>query len=370
MAEKGHRLMKAGSTLLGCVCAALLQLGAAHAGMAQTVVSISPPLKYTVVSTSFSLGVSIACVANLNLYHIVVTFDHARIRYDGVVCGTFLTGATILFSTPPGSDVSTVVVDESLIQQATQSGSGILFVINFTALQVGPAPVTIGASSTLRDGDNQSILFSAESGEVIVEAVVPVQLASFTAQALAGQCVSLEWQTLSETNNYGFEVQRSSHAEGASFVTIGGSFVPGQGTTLVPHQYGYIDSSAGGGAQYYRLLQLDLDGSVHASHSILIDNVTCVSETEPTSCLLLQNYPNPFNPVTTIGYRVSGAGYREVRLAVYDLLGREVTALVDEKKEPGSYEVRFDGSNLASGVYLYRLQTGEFVQTRRLLLMK
>jgi photosystem II stability/assembly factor-like uncharacterized protein len=90
----------------------------------------------------------------------------------------------------------------------------------------------------------------------------------------------------------------------------------------------------------------------------------------PGSCSLEQNYPNPFNPTTTIGYRVSGVGYREVRLSVFDLLGREVAVLVDEKKQPGDYKVTFGGSGLASGVYFYRMQAGSFVQTRKLLLLR
>jgi hypothetical protein len=96
----------------------------------------------------------------------------------------------------------------------------------------------------------------------------------------------------------------------------------------------------------------------------------------PLGIALLQNYPNPFNPVTIIRYSIGAVSGQQsvvsshVRLAVYDLLGREVAVLVDEKKAPGSYEVKFDGSRLASGVYFYRMQAGDFVQTRRLLLLK
>jgi hypothetical protein len=105
----------------------------------------------------------------------------------------------------------------------------------------------------------------------------------------------------------------------------------------------------------------------------------------PPSFTLEQNYPNPFNPTTVISYQLPVVS--SVRLAVYDLLGREVAVLVNERKAPGSYEVKFDGAGLASGVYFYRLsvsplarrdlvtqerdgQAGDFVRTRKLLVLR
>ncbi len=90
-----------------------------------------------------------------------------------------------------------------------------------------------------------------------------------------------------------------------------------------------------------------------------------------TQFALEQNYPNPFNPSTVIGYRVEGMGDRVwVTLKVYDILGREVATLVNEVKQPGAYTVPFEGSNLASGVYFYRLSAGNFVQTKKLILLR
>ena len=104
----------------------------------------------------------------------------------------------------------------------------------------------------------------------------------------------------------------------------------------------------------------------------------------PRHVELFQNYPNPFNPKTVIRYQVpapsgvEGSEVSYVRLAVYDLLGREVVVLVNEEKAPGKYEVRFDGSGLASGMYVYRLtarqtdggQAGDFVQSKKLVILK
>jgi hypothetical protein len=88
----------------------------------------------------------------------------------------------------------------------------------------------------------------------------------------------------------------------------------------------------------------------------------------PGAFLLAQNYPNPFNPSTTIKYELPRSSV--VRLSVYDILGREVSVFVNEEREAGAYEVKFDGSNLSSGVYFYRLQAGDFVTTKRLLLLR
>jgi cyanophycinase len=88
----------------------------------------------------------------------------------------------------------------------------------------------------------------------------------------------------------------------------------------------------------------------------------------PARFALDDNYPNPFNAETNIRYQISDIRY--LRLAVYDLLGREVAVLVDEKKQPGSYEVKFDAPGLASGVYVCRMEAGQFVQARKLLLLR
>jgi hypothetical protein len=234
--------------------------------------------------------------------------------------------------------------------------------------------MTIMASSALRDGNNQPISLSPESGVVIVEAAVPVQLRTFTGMMVQGRQVLLEWQTVSEINNYGFEVQRSTMS-GGSFRTLDGGFLSGHGTTLVPQQYSYVDSSPGGGMLYYRLVQIDLDRSLHESRTIQVGNVTSVAEAVSSEYLLTQNYPNPFNPTTSIRYTIGAVSSQQpadswVRLVVYDLLGREVAVLVDEKKTPGNYAVQFDGSHLGSGVYFYRMQSANYVETRKLLLLR
>jgi len=83
---------------------------------------------------------------------------------------------------------------------------------------------------------------------------------------------------------------------------------------------------------------------------------------------LIQNYPNPFNPTTTIGYALPTTGV--VTLKIFNILGQEVQTLVDEKQVAGQYSVIFDAKNLASSIYFYRLNAGDFVQTRKAILMR
>ena len=123
------------------------------------------------------------------------------------------------------------------------------------------------------------------------------------------------------------------------------------------------------GDRYYRLRQMDTDGSVHYSDPLKVDLATGVDEaTTPTAYELSQNHPNPFNPVTTIEFAVPQE--ETVTLTVFTPLGQVVSTLVNERKAAGRYTVKVDGSNWSSGVYLYRLQAGQFVATRKLVLTR
>jgi len=212
---------------------------------------------------------------------------------------------------------------------------------------------------------------------------LPIQLSMFEANVVQGNSVELRWKTLSEINNYGFEIQKATSPP--EYTTVPNVFMEGHGTTSTPHEYSWIDSCPERGT-YYRLKQIDQDGALNYSDGIRADGLTGVSNRAelPKSAVLEQNYPNPFNPTTTIKYTIGGvvalsgaplSGVEgrisaNVRVAVCDILGREVAVLVNEQKPAGSYEVSFDGSGLASGMYIYRLTAGSFVQSRTLLLLK
>jgi hypothetical protein len=197
---------------------------------------------------------------------------------------------------------------------------------------------------------------------------LPIQLASFNASALSPTQTKVSWSTVSETQNYGFEVQRSAN-KSTGFASLAGSFVAGHGTTVDQHNYSYIDATGGSGSFYYRLKQIDMDASVHYTEPIQPTGTTDVKDRAPVVFALMQNYPNPFNPTTEIKFSVEYTGRATVRL--YNILGAEVATLFDGLAEAGQYyRVRLDGSRLASGVYFYRLESQGKSDLKKMVLLK
>jgi hypothetical protein len=207
---------------------------------------------------------------------------------------------------------------------------------------------------------------------------LPVELTSFAANEIAGKVI-LNWNTATEVNNYGFEIERTTttgHPEQANdastpspkngsvaqhdWMRIG--FVEGNGTTNAPKSYSFTDKSANGKI-LYRLKQIDRDGKFEYSQTIEVTAVTA-----PKEFALEQNYPNPFNPTTVISYQLPVSG--NVSLKIFDILGKEVAVLVNEVKEAGSYSAQFDGTKLSSGLYFYKLTTNQFSSIRKMLLLK
>jgi hypothetical protein len=190
---------------------------------------------------------------------------------------------------------------------------------------------------------------------------LPVQFSSFTGRAVVNVGVRLDWQTVSEVNNYGFYVQRKRPADSA-WTELARSFTPGSGTTTEPHAYTFVDSTVAGGEWQYRIRQVDLAGTSHYSETITVSAVTAVNQTPvPDAFALRQNYPNPFNPTTMIAFDLpvasEGNAAHDVRLSVTDVLGREVGVVFDGSLAPGSYRFPFDGARLSSGMYFCRLKT-------------
>ncbi|HET6272649.1 MAG TPA: T9SS type A sorting domain-containing protein, partial [Bacteroidota bacterium] len=182
--------------------------------------------------------------------------------------------------------------------------------------------------------------------------------------------VLLMWGTISETNNYGFFVQQSV-AMPSSFADVPNSFVAGHGTTIVPQNYSWIHYNVSPGTFYYRLKQIDLDGSLHYTDAVevVVGSLTGAGEQNvPRVFSLSQNYPNPFNPSTLIRYTL--AKESSVSLKVYNTLGQEVVVLAEGLQEAGEYQVQLDAAHLASGTYLYRLSTDDFTSSRKLIVLR
>jgi hypothetical protein len=200
------------------------------------------------------------------------------------------------------------------------------------------------------------------------DAGLPIQLSSFTAAYAPGSGVGVRWMTLSEVNNYGFEVQRKSEGQ-AEYRAVPNGFTAGHGTTIKPHSYTYLDSTVLPGRWHYRLRQIDLDGTFRFGPDAAA-NVPANADrgSIPGAFALHQNYPNPFNPSTTLRYDVPAASH--VTLRVYNVLGQEVATLVDELQQPGYKSVEFNAGRIASGVYVCRLTAGSFVAAERMVVLK
>ena len=186
---------------------------------------------------------------------------------------------------------------------------------------------------------------------------LPVELSSFTATNMTNQII-IKWETKTETNNSGFEIQKSS--DRINFSNI--AFVPGSGTTTEQRNYSYTDNSSNSGKYYYRLKQIDYNGAFEYSDIIVVEI------NAPIEYALYQNYPNPFNPSTKIRYQLPKES--KVVIKIYSILGSEIMELVNEQKEASSYEAEFNASNLSSGTYIYRIIAGSFIETKKMLLLK
>ena len=202
---------------------------------------------------------------------------------------------------------------------------------------------------------------------VVPTSALPVELSSFSAST-TGSAIKLSWRTETESKNYGFEIERLTGSKessingpnGTSFEKIG--FTEGYGNSSSPKEYSYIDKSINSGKYSYRLKQIDTDGSFSYSKVIETDL------TAPNKYELSQNYPNPFNPSTTINFNLPEAG--KVKLSLYNLLGEELKTIVNESKEAGIHTINFNAEELQSGMYIYKIEAGSFIQTRKMMLLK
>lgn len=223
-----------------------------------------------------------------------------------------------------------------------------------------------GSASTLKEayflhqGKGWTV---GENGTIVMydNPNVPVELSSFSA-FVSGNDVTLNWSTASEVNNRGFEIERKT---GSDWAVIG--FVEGMGTTTEIINYTFSDKGLTAGVYNYRIKQMDFDGSFE--YYLLNGEV---SVDVPLEFALNQNYPNPFNPTTKIEFVIPESS--NITLKVYDVIGNEVVTLVNDFRTAGKHSIDFNSASVSggvsSGIYYYKLDTGSFVQTRKMILLK
>ncbi len=282
--------------------------------------------------------------ANTNLLSFTLSFDNSvnvtTIRAFNTISAT----KTLKFTPSTGSAVNASV----------DGTSGTTVTLNF----VGITSIVITNLSGGNDWD-------PGVDNVVIDAALPVELTSFTA-AVNESIVNLKWQTATEVNNYGFQVERKKEKVKSGWEKIG--FVAGHGNSNSPHDYSFIDYNPVGGTTFsYRLKQIDIDG-----HYKYYDAIT-VSLSSSTKAKLMQNSPNPFNPSTAIKFFIPDNS--DVTIKIYDMLGREVTTLINQQSTAGYHIVYWNGRDsygrdAASGVYLYRLTAGSFTETKKMNLLK
>jgi hypothetical protein len=280
---------------------------------------------------------------------------------DVVITGTSLSGSGFFDPGPdiggPGfpNHISASITGGIVVNSITfNSTTQFTLNINTTSVSDGFYDVTV----TNPDGQN-----AVGVGILQIDSAVPVELVEFAANILNGNKVLLEWRTATEVNNYGFEVERQV----SSLQSTEGNwdfldFVEGHGNSNSLKEYEFIDENVLSGKYSYRLKQIDNDGTFEYSKVIEVDM------NAPVGYELSQNYPNPFNPETTIKFTIAEAGF--VKLSLYNILGELKGTIVNEFKEAGIHTINFKASELNSGIYLYKLEVDDFVEMRKMSLIK
>ncbi len=267
---------------------------------------------------------------------------------------------------------STVKFTASITPNPTQGTLSVIWPAgDVLSTYPGNIPLRIKATGNVTPGNYTVTIMGAgpygtpvhkRTVTLVVNNDIPVELTSFTAQSIESG-IQLTWETATETNNRGFEIERSIIQEGKDLEWQPVGFVAGFGTTTESHMYNFTDDNNLSAGNYaYRLRQIDFDGSfVYTQH---IEIATA----ERIGFRLEQNYPNPFNPATTIKF--SNPVKQLVTLRVYSLLGEQITELVNRELEAGYYSFDFRADNLPSGIYIYQLSAPSMKISKKMTLTK
>lgn len=271
-----------------------------------------------------------------------VTWDVANTS----VAPVNVTNVNILLSTNGG-----LTFTEVLAANTPNDGSENIFLPNIPTTQARIKVEAVG-----------NVFFDMSNVNFTIEDFIPVELTAFFALKTEDG-VLLKWTTATETNNSGFMVERSS--DKINFIEL--AFVNGRGTTTELNDYEYVDNLSAIGKYYYRLKQIDFDGSFNYS------NIVETEVEDPQVFNLSQNYPNPFNPSTMIKFSLPVDSY--VKIDLYNALGEKVDELTDRDYSIGNHEINFDASKISNGVYYYTINANgfdgsSFISTKKMVLIK
>lgn len=297
--------------------------------------------------------------------------------------GPALAASPSAASIPRGGSVNSVVTLSNITNGAT---------INWTVTKTGAATVAVQGQtgltfSTTSTGTTATITVvgsgagsatatvaasvggtAATPVNIVFSETVPAELAAFGAEVL-DRAVSVNWTTVSQTNNAGWRVMRST--DGVNFAPVS-ELIPGAGTSDALLPYSFQDANVPKAEiVYYRLDQIDLDGTVRSSNAIEV--ILGARFLDLPTEFATSVYPNPFNPSTTVAYDLPSEA--QVTIVIYDALGQEVRRLVTEPKAAGRYTVQWDardnlGRNVGSGVYIAKVEAGSFSASQKMLLLK
>jgi len=301
-----------------------------------------------------------AVLPNSSVQYTVAATNNSSFDLTDIEVRLVLPGFIDNFSAPSGLDCGTCTANESTVWTVGTLTAGQTKDLTFEPTVDSNAPL----GDFLR---SIAVATATGSNEVVVERDVlissedtsplPVELATFTGTA-SGEAVTLQWQTASETNNAGFDVERST--DGTMFTKVGHE--AGRGTTTEAQSYRFVDADMpSADTLFYRLRQVDLDGTYEYSPIVEV-------AFSPQQFVLLPNAPNPFRDATQLRYTL--AVDAAVTLEVYDLLGRRVTTLFDGEQRAGHHTATLMGTGLTAGTYFVRLRAGDQMATQRVAVLR
>ncbi|HMQ70698.1 MAG TPA: T9SS type A sorting domain-containing protein [Ignavibacteria bacterium] len=262
----------------------------------------------------------------------------------------------------PNTSAQTGVIQTGF-QMKFMSGAvyrgGNVFIANGRSVSLTNCGLTVTSAGVVSFVANSATLVY---GLAYRDPLLPVELTSFTSE-VSDNSVLLKWTTSKETNNKGFEVERSSGNNSWNKI----AFVNGNGNSEHHINYSFNNKNLSSGSYSYRLKQIDFNGNFEFHD---LNNEVFIGV--PEKFELLQNYPNPFNPNTSIEYRLPLDGF--VNIIIYDYMGREVSSLLNEYKTAGFHSVNFNAGSIPSGTYFYKIifngESAVFSTVKKMMVIK